>query len=228
MVEPRGTKSLSPERTAAARRFVQELIDGQFGGNVKATADATGVTYSLLNEFYRGKAGLGNKSLERIADFTGASMDEVTGRTARGSQRIPSIGVDRSDAEPPPPDEEDQPLDRLVMQVGLQHDYKTADIEAARAVARNAHRWLREGTDLAEIARAYLNAARELRTEGSRSDVASVAVRASILLSSAPRAQIEATSRDENERARRDLVALDRGEGAHGHTEAAKKKPRSK
>jgi hypothetical protein len=224
MVDARATKSLSPERTAAARRFVQELIDGQFNGNVKAAADATGVTYSLLNEFYRGKAGLGNKSLERIADFTGAAMDEVTGRTARGPQRGSSPSVDRTDAEPPPPEEEDQPLDRLVMQLGLQHDYKTADIEAARAVARNAHRWLREGTDLAEIARAYLNAARELRTESSRTDVASVAVRASILLSSASRSQIESTSREENERARRDLEAL---QGTHGH-DSPKKKPRAK
>lgn len=79
----RRSKSLPPEQIAAARRFVRELVDKRFGGNIRAAATEVKVSYATLYGLYEGSGGAGNLSLQRLSEFTGQSIDAIIGRETR-------------------------------------------------------------------------------------------------------------------------------------------------
>jgi len=90
------TKSLSPERAAAVRRFLDRIVREEFGGNGKAAAVAIGISQSLVSGAQTEARGLGMMTIERLADYAGVSVDEVVGResaprSARGVVDRPEL-----------------------------------------------------------------------------------------------------------------------------------------
>lgn len=224
MAEAKRTKSMSPERTEAARRFVRALVDGEFGGNVRAAATATKVSYSLLNEFYRGVAGLGNNSLEKIADYTGKGTDEITGRVVGPPKHPtpPAVVIDRSDAQPVAPSDDTGVLETEILSAFDRAKHEAIDVDLARLGARQIDRSDREGISLVPLARDLLDAAAAKRKDGGlllpltrdneRENGNRVARRALAKGYKAGLTVVEAASAEANERARALSEALERGE----------------
>jgi transcriptional regulator with XRE-family HTH domain len=138
-------------------------------------------------------------TLAKIAQVAGVDLNWLT--TGNGSP-ISEPTVDRGEADALPLSDDDIPLERAVVDLARDRSYTTGDMDIARKVAREAHRFVGLNADLVEIARAYLNAARALRLEGLRVDVTSVGVRASIMLSGSSVAHVTAASEEANARAK--------------------------
>lgn len=107
MARSQQTKSMSRERQDAARRFVQGVVDGRFGGNVSQAAKAIGISQSMLYEFLNGTRGLGMKLLEGVADLEQCPMDVVVGREIAGPRDPRSatgwtLGFVQEEADPVP------------------------------------------------------------------------------------------------------------------------------
>lgn len=75
------SKGLSTERADAAREHIRALIDRDFGGVAWGFAKAIDVSQSALADFLAGRAGIGLNVLEKVADYSGCSLDEVVGRS---------------------------------------------------------------------------------------------------------------------------------------------------
>jgi len=78
--KPKGSKGLSEERMAAARKFLEDFVRTKFDGNASRAAESFHMSQSQFSEVLRGKSGLGIKMLEAIADKAGTSIDRVIGR----------------------------------------------------------------------------------------------------------------------------------------------------
>lgn len=76
------SKSLSPERMAAARAFAQGFVDSRHAGNVTAAAQVLKVSQAYLRDFVKGVGGVGMKLLEALADAENVTVDVVIGRSA--------------------------------------------------------------------------------------------------------------------------------------------------
>jgi transcriptional regulator with XRE-family HTH domain len=197
---------------AGLQARIEELLR-RYGGTARDLAKKSGVSSSYLSTL---------QSRLRANPDTGINAEEAAKLAAKAGVSVRWLitgeGSPDDAGETPSPrvvhDEEEQlgdediPLERMVMWLGVERNFATADIEAARAVAKKAHRWVRRDASLSDIALAYLKAAKAVRTEDGRTDVASVGVRASIILSNASPAAIDSASVDENERARRELDEL--------------------
>ncbi len=75
------SKSLPADQMARVRGLVRELVDTRFAGNISRAAKETKVAYAQLYGLYEGSGGAGNLTLQRLADFTGRSADELMGRS---------------------------------------------------------------------------------------------------------------------------------------------------
>jgi hypothetical protein len=76
----RGGKSLPEEQRAAARDFIQHVVDSHFNGVATKAAAKFGISQGYLSEFLGGGRGPGNKLLDGVARHLGISQDLVTGR----------------------------------------------------------------------------------------------------------------------------------------------------
>ena len=78
--ERENTKSLSPERAEAVRRFVRARREA-LELNELAYAERVGVSQSQMNGFMNGRSSGGLMLIERIADREAVTVDEVLGRS---------------------------------------------------------------------------------------------------------------------------------------------------
>lgn len=93
VAQPARRKALDERRNAAARVFVQTLIDRRHAGNVSAAADAWGVAQSTLADFLnpsKGK-GAGINVLYAIAEHEGVFLDEILGRPIPVREQDPAL-----------------------------------------------------------------------------------------------------------------------------------------
>lgn len=74
------SKTLSPERTAAARVYLRQVVDEDFGGNITRAAAGLGLSGAYVSEALSGKVGIGAKLLEALADHRNVAVDTVLGR----------------------------------------------------------------------------------------------------------------------------------------------------
>lgn len=86
-----GEKSLGPDANEAVRLLVQEIVDREFEGNRAAAARAIGVSQSFVQELLAGRRGAGNKLLRKLSEYTGRTLDELSGvapRDAAGARGL--------------------------------------------------------------------------------------------------------------------------------------------
>jgi len=83
-----GNKSVGAKKNDAARRYVDQLVKDDFGGNVSKTAEAIGISQSMLYDFLHGKRGAGMTLLEGVAQYRRVSIDVVLGN-------VPDLAVGR-------------------------------------------------------------------------------------------------------------------------------------
>ncbi len=74
-------KSLEIQANEALRAAVRKIVKDQFSGDKTKAAKAIGISASMLSEFLKGTRGAGNKTLLKLAKFTGRSMDSLSGVT---------------------------------------------------------------------------------------------------------------------------------------------------
>lgn len=161
-----------------------------------------GVSQSKISRALSGgTAGFDDDELLQLSAALHCSVEYLLNEPGVASV-APPVLVDRSVADAPALADDDIPIERAVIDLARDRAYSAADMDIAREAARKAHRWLPPDADIIEIARSYLSAAKALRLEGARVDVASVGVRASIMLSGASVAHVTAASDDANARAK--------------------------
>jgi transcriptional regulator with XRE-family HTH domain len=78
----------------------------------------------------------------------------------------------------PEPDDQASALERALFPAMASGRFEPADFDAARQTIRETFRYLREGVDEGEVARGFLEAARQLREEGKATTAAAVSARA--------------------------------------------------
>ncbi len=86
-------RSIGGEANERLRAIVRELLRARFEENISAFARALGVTGPYLNEFLSGKRGAGAKLLHALADYTGRTLDDLSGRSAARAIAPPVDGV---------------------------------------------------------------------------------------------------------------------------------------
>jgi transcriptional regulator with XRE-family HTH domain len=79
-------KSLGPDENERLRAILQKLLDERFDGNKSEAARKLKLSQSFVTEILAGRRGGGNKALRAIADFTGKSLDELSGRPSASSR----------------------------------------------------------------------------------------------------------------------------------------------
>lgn len=96
------------------------------------------------------------------------------------AKSAPTDSSTRVEPEPVPVEagEDATALERALFAVMDPAKYEPADFDAARMTIRETFRYLREGADEAQVARGFLEAARQLRAEGKSTSPAAVGARA--------------------------------------------------
>jgi hypothetical protein len=86
-------KSLDERRNAAARTFVQRLVDERYDGVVTRAAEAWGVSQATLAGFLnpKNRKGAGINVLDAIAEHEGVYLDEILGRPLPSGRRDPAL-----------------------------------------------------------------------------------------------------------------------------------------
>lgn len=88
---PVNSKSLSPQQNERLREELRRIVDVEFKGNKTHAGKALGISQSYVTEILAGRRGFGQTVLNAMADHTGRSMDELSGRAparATGEVRI--------------------------------------------------------------------------------------------------------------------------------------------
>lgn len=78
------TAELSPERTSRIQQMLRDIVRDDFANKQNEAADKIGAGRSQLSEFLSGSRGAGLDFIEKVADYTGRSIDELLGRSAGG------------------------------------------------------------------------------------------------------------------------------------------------
>lgn len=89
------SKSLSPARNDAARRFAKAIVERDFDDNKSRAAQALGVSQSMLSSFLLGDRGIGMKLLDGLVRYTGKTVEDVLGeeRPATSSAQRTALDV---------------------------------------------------------------------------------------------------------------------------------------
>lgn len=77
------TKTMSPERADAFRETLRKLINERFDGKVVPASKRLGLSHSIIYEVLEGTRGPGMKVIEKVAAFTGQTLDELLGLPGR-------------------------------------------------------------------------------------------------------------------------------------------------
>jgi hypothetical protein len=204
---------------------------------MKGLSDEAGLAPGHVGLIVRGtvKGAVTPETLGKLANAAGVSYEWLaTGKGSPEPSATPATQETTIEREPgsdmPEIRDDETVIERTVVMLGAAETrYRLADVDAARAAARASSHWLKPETDVAVLARSYLNAAKWLRENGETLNVMNVSLRAAIDRSNAsPEHVLEASAR-ENEIARKELEALRApppGTHARGEKPAATKKGR--
>jgi transcriptional regulator with XRE-family HTH domain len=80
----------NPDRGAALRAFVQELVAKRYDGNITHAAKAMGISHPYLSQYLNKRTGAGRKLTRALSTLTGQSLDELE-----------RLAADDGDHEPP-------------------------------------------------------------------------------------------------------------------------------
>ena len=73
-------KSLEGPQKEVVCALVEKIVNDDFDGNVTRAAKKIGISASFITEMIERRRGPGNKALDKLADYTGKSTDELMGR----------------------------------------------------------------------------------------------------------------------------------------------------
>lgn len=116
------------------------------------------------------------KKFQRLADAAGVDAQWLAYGEEAGVA-APGLSVER-EPEPHVPDDDELPPETALFRVMDPARYNARDFDLARATIRQTHRYTVANTDLEEMARSYLEAARQIRAEGLEPTVQGVLARA--------------------------------------------------
>jgi transcriptional regulator with XRE-family HTH domain len=184
--------------------------------SMKALSEIAGLAPGHVGLIVRGtvKGAVTPETLRKLAQAGGVAYEWLA--TGNGSPEVSATPAPREtvvERDPgmlvPEIRDDETVIERTVVMLGASESrYRLADVDAARAAARASSHWIKPDTDVAVLARSYLNAAKWLRENGETLNVTNVSLRAAIDRSNAsPEHVLEASAR-ENEIARKELEAL--------------------
>jgi transcriptional regulator with XRE-family HTH domain len=163
------------------------------------------------------ESGVGQPTISRIERGATETPDAPTQKAlarALGTTTLELFGAAAIDAPLPPPAQSpavrtvrDDPTTRLERIIARSNG-ELEDIDAARAAARQSALYLADDTDLGDLARWYLAAAKRLRTDGRDADPAAVVTLAMVMRSSTSARTIVEQSAEANAAGADELEAL--------------------